>query len=187
MNENPLRLLSYFERRSPTLMCLSKAFSGFKIFLLSLLFIFLSCVYSFRGFSGTKVYSLYVDLFKNTSEKAGIESDVTKKIIDYFEQDARVNLVSENKADYKIKGTIAGYKVEPYDYKPDGTALSYRVILMVYLTIEEKATKSNIKEDVLLSGWGTYSASEREEEGLFRASEDIAKKILQEFLQAVQK
>ncbi|MEO0250702.1 MAG: LPS assembly lipoprotein LptE [candidate division WOR-3 bacterium] len=153
----------------------------FLFFLLSVT----SCVYSFRGFSGVETYRVFVDLFRNASEKAGIEADVTRWVIHELEQDVRISLVSENKAKYKFIVTLKGYRVEPQDYKPDGTVLSYKVIIISYLTVEDLSSQTKVVEDKMLSSWGTYASLQSEEEGLKIASQDLARRIMQEFLNSV--
>ena len=158
-----------------------------RFFVLILSLVSLNCVYSFRGFSGKESYDVFVEVFKNTSEKAGIESEVTRWVIDELEKDVRINLVSLGKAKYVIHATISGYKTEPYEYRPDGTVLSYKVILMVYISILDLSTNQRIVEEKVLSAWGVYASSQNEDDGLKGASEDLGKKILQEFLSAALK
>lgn len=144
-----------------------------------------SCIYSFKGFTAGKGYSVFLDTFKNTSERTGIEIDVTRMVTDYFDSDARIKLVSEKDSEYLIYTTISGYRNEPYQYDPDGTVLSYRVVLLSYVSITEKSSGKKIREDKLITGWGSYSAAEREDEGLQRAANDLGMKILQEFISSV--
>ena len=147
--------------------------------------LFLSCVYSFKGFTAGKAYDIYLESFENTSEKAGIEIDFTRWVTEHFDSDLRFNVVSKAKSEYLVKFTISGYKVEPYQYNPDGTVLSYRIVVMGYLKIISTMEGKVVLEDKLVSAWGTYAYSEREEDGLKRVSEDLGVKIIQEFLSSV--
>ncbi|MDI6851340.1 MAG: LPS assembly lipoprotein LptE [bacterium] len=143
------------------------------------------CIYSFKGFTAEKAYDIYVENFENTSEKAGIEIDFTRWVTENFDSDLRFNVVSKANSEYTVKFTISGYKVEPYQYNPDGTVLSYRIIVMGYLRIARTKEGKVMLEDKLVSAWGTYAYSEREEDGLKRVSEDLGMKIIQEFLSSV--
>ncbi len=154
-------------------------------FFLVLCILVTGCTYSFKGYTSQRIYAVYVGIFRNTSERAGIETDITRWVSDYFDTDVRIKMVSENNSEYKIETTVAGYRVEPYEYNPDGTVLSYRVVLLNYVTIVETASGRKIREDKLISAWGVFSSSEREDEGLQRAAEDLGMKILQEFLSSV--
>ncbi len=157
----------------------------FKILVFLFALLFLSCVYSFKGFTAGKVYEIYIENFENTSERAGIEIDLTRWIADQFDSDLRFKVVSKAKAEYILKFTISGYKVEPYQYKPDGTVLSYRIIVMGYLGITNAKEGKVVLEDKVISAWGAYAYNEREEDGLKKLSDDLGTKIIQEFLNTV--
>ncbi len=146
-----------------------------------------SCVYSFRGFTPTQTYDLYIENFKNTSDRAGVELDFTRGVVEQFDQDARFRIVSENKANYSLKANISGYRVEPYQFSADGTVLSYRVSVVVILTVEDLKNKTELVKDKVVSAWGVYLSSEREEEGIKNAAEDLGRKLIQEFFSVVSK
>jgi len=63
-------------------------------------------VYSFKGFAKRKLGSIAISMFRNETTKFGIESEITRAIIDEFNRDSRVIVKPRNEANYILRGTI---------------------------------------------------------------------------------
>lgn len=152
-----------------------------KKYIYLLLLFFTSCgYYSFSGSSiPSHMKTIEIPLFENRSYVQRVASDVTDKITDLAQKE-RLKLVSSD-GDASLTGVILSYENKADDYSGDRTSLqvkSYAVFLTVEVTFTDK-----VKEKVLYTGTvsakGIYDfATETEDDGIRRAVDEIAQKIM---------
>ena len=148
-----------------------------------MLILFSACTYSFKGFIKESYSKVYISVFLNKSEKAGIEAAVTENFINYWDNDGRIEIAGENTATMILLGTLKSYKVEPYEYKQDGSVLSYKVIIRAEFTLKDKSKSEPVWNGKTFSAWGKYQPStETEDDGVKRAAIELARKVLEAYL-----
>ncbi len=134
--------------------------------------------YSFSGSIGTGIKSVAVPVFTNQSVEYGIAEDITSGVIDGFVKDNTMKVVSRNKADAVLEGTIKSYERVAYTFDESDNVQEYRVNISTSIRLV-KSDGSTIWEEPLLAGYGIYrAADESEEDGKTRAIEKIAEDIV---------
>jgi len=145
--------------------------------------LFSACTYSFKGFIKENYSKVYIPVFLNKSEKAGVEAVVTENFINYWDEDGRIEIAGENSATMILQGTIKSYKVEPFEYSEDGSVLSYKVVLGAEFTLKDKSKSEPVWSGKSFTAWGKYQlATEIEDDGLKRAATELARKVLESYL-----
>ena len=148
-----------------------------------MLILFSACTYSFKGFIKESYSKVYISVFLNKSEKAGIEAAVTENFINYWDDDGRIEIAGENTATMILLGTLKNYKVEPYEYKEDGSVLSYKVVIRAEFTLKDKSQSEPLWSGKTFSAWGKYQPyTEIEDNGVERAAIELARKVLEAYL-----
>ena len=148
-----------------------------------MLILFSACTYSFKGFIKENYSKVYISVFLNKSEKAGIEGVVTENFINYWDEDGRIEIAGENTANMILIGTLKSYKVEPYEYKEDGSVLSYKVVIRAEFTLKDKSQSEPLWSGKTFSAWGKYQPyTETEDNGVERAAIELARKVLEAYL-----
>ena len=148
-----------------------------------MLILFSACTYSFKGFIKESYSKVYISVFLNKSEKAGIEAAVTENFINYWDDDGRIEIAGENTATMILLGTLKNYKVEPYEYKEDGSVLSYKVVIRAEFTLKDKSQSEPLWSGKTFSAWGKYQPyTETEDNGVERAAIELARKVLEAYL-----
>lgn len=148
-----------------------------------LILLFFACTYNFKGFIKENYSKVYIPLFLNKSEKAGIEAVVTENFINYWDEDGRIETADENSATMILQGIIKSYRVEPFEYSEDGSVLSYKVVLGAEFTLKDKSKAEPVWSGKSFTAWGKYQLStEIEDDGLRRAATELARKVLESYL-----
>ncbi len=138
--------------------------------------VILNCVYSFKGFAKRKLGSIAISMFKNETTKFGIESEITRAIIDEFNRDSRVIVKPRNEANYILRGTIKSYKHTPYKYDTAGNVQEYKIEAMVDIELCDKSGKKIIKRTI--REWISYPVEESESYGVNSLAKKFARTIV---------
>lgn len=72
--------------------------------------------------------------------KPGIETEVTRAVIDGFIFDRHLSIDSEKEADLTLKGTLVDYKQYPLSYNKDDDIVEYRVEILVNIELVNNKT-----------------------------------------------
>lgn len=138
------------------------------------------CVYTFSTSAPGGARTIAVPVFLNQSPRPGVELDLTSSVIRALDEDGRLRVVSDTaRADLLLLGVVKAYTWEPYTYDETGKVLTYRVRLDVDVTVENRRD-TTASFTMQVSPWGSYDAeTEREQDGLARAAEDLARQVLQ--------
>ncbi|MDH4267207.1 MAG: LPS assembly lipoprotein LptE [Deltaproteobacteria bacterium] len=120
---------------------------------------FTGCGYHFQG-GGTSlppdIRSVAVPIFANSTTQTGIESEVTRALVDKFISAKRLSVSGQNSADALLKGTVKSFTATSVAVT-GGTQITtgYRATLTVEIIFQrQKDGKTLFKEE--LSEWWNY-------------------------------
>lgn len=166
-------------------------------------FIFLSgCGYVTGSLLPDHLKTVYVDDFKNeidiTKEptdrhasriyKAGIESDITRAVIDRFIFDGYLRITKRDDADLILTGEVVDYYKQPLRYDKFDNVEEYRIMVVVNLQVLDTVKNATrLKKDGFI-GYDTYrltgALAATEDEACQGAIDDLAQKIVEKIVEA---
>lgn len=141
--------------------------------------IFCSCgVYSFSPGGKSSIKTIAISQFENKTIESGLSSRLTDLIVDAFISDGNLKVVSPDKADAILSGTLTGYERKAKDYTASDTVNQYAVMLVLEVTLGAPGGEKELWKDRFLSE-GIYAAgTETEEDGQARAIEKLVVDII---------
>jgi len=145
------------------------------------LFLLSGCVYSFSGYFPSRLKKVYVENFKNSTARYGIEDILVEKFEELIRKDGRLMIVSLKEAKLIVRGEVLSYKREPFEYDASGNIKTYKVVISAKVSFYDVENEKDYVSGVF-EGWGLYSIDEEENEGIKRASEDLVNKSLYKLL-----
>jgi hypothetical protein len=74
-----------------------------------------------------EIKSINIPVVVNGTSQYGIDTELTDYIVKQFLIDGRLNVVSRDKADALLEGTIRQYQLQPLAYDINNVIISYRV------------------------------------------------------------
>ncbi len=101
----------------------------------------------------TYIKKIAVNNFSNNTVHYGIEDKLTKKVIEEFLRDGRLEIVKTENADAVLTGVIVRYSLEPVSYDAQSVIEQYKLYIGVDVTLHDQVqnttmwTESNIHED----------------------------------------
>ncbi len=101
----------------------------------------------------TYIKKIAVNNFSNNIVQYGIEDMLTKKVIEEFLRDGRLEIVKAEEADALLTGVIVRYSLEPVSYDAQSVIEQYKLFIGVDVTFQDQVqgttmwTESNIHED----------------------------------------
>ena len=157
--------------------------------------------FSFFGYTtGSLIYkgakTIYVDNFKNeidfTKEvtnksmyvayRSGIETDVTRAIIDRFLFDGHLNIEPDNKADLILDGALKQFKKEAIRYDNNDNVIEYRLEVYVSYSITARDTGEVLLNEKHFAGETTYRTTgtyaKTEQQAIAAAIADLALRVV---------
>lgn len=127
-----------------------------------------------REQSDTESYEIY---------RPGLETDITKAIIDEFMFDGNLSIVGEKEADLILKGELINYTQEPLRYDEFDNVEEYRVLITVNMELEDTAAGEPMWEEKGFVGEVTYdligATAKSEETARSDAVEDLAERVVE--------
>lgn len=153
------------------------------------------------------INTIAVPYFKNETFVAGAESVFTRVFADQFIQSKRLQVVSVDRADVILRGTIKTVREEIISYNQDNKALEYRVYVTLDLTLEKRDTGEVLwkrkrlrhNEEYQVGGEITGTASSNQSQGssdsnimvtqsgqkiaLEKVAKDLAKRVEESIIQ----
>lgn len=126
---------------------------------------------------------IYVDNFKNgidigkeTTEyskyalyRPGLESDITRAIVDRFTFDGNLKIANRDNADIVLAGTLSDYRKEALRYDNADNVEEYRVKITVDMELTRVSDNKVLWREKAFIGESTYNTT-----GRFAASEQLA-------------
>jgi len=101
----------------------------------------------------TYIKKIAVNNFSSNSVQYGIEDKLTKKVIDEFLRDGRLEISKAEEADALLTGVIVRYELAPVSYDAQSIIEQYKLYIGVDITFKDQVqgttlwTESNIHED----------------------------------------
>jgi outer membrane lipopolysaccharide assembly protein LptE/RlpB len=101
----------------------------------------------------TYIKKIAVNNFSNNTVHYGIEDKLTKKVIEEFLRDGRLEIVKTEEADALLTGVIVRYSLEPVSYDAQSVIEQYKLYIGVDVTLHDQVqgttmwTENNIHED----------------------------------------
>ncbi|MDD5259724.1 MAG: LptE family protein [bacterium] len=101
----------------------------------------------------TYIKKIAINNFSNNIVQYGIEDKLTKKVIEEFLRDGRLEVVKAEEADALLTGVIVRYSLEPVSYDAQSVIEQYKLFIGVDVTFKDQVqgtimwTESNIHED----------------------------------------
>ncbi|MCX5904083.1 MAG: LptE family protein, partial [Proteobacteria bacterium] len=84
------------------------------------------------------INTIAIPYFKNETFEAGAESAFTSAFADQFIQGKRLQVVSVDKADVILRGTIKTVREQIVSYNKNDKAMEYRVYVTLDLALEKR-------------------------------------------------
>ena len=178
---------------------MSKLFKA--LFLISILSIS-GCGYTTRSLLNPDLKTIYVDNFKNnikiTAEqdelrmyrgyRPGMETNITKAVIDKFMFDGNLKITSEDKADLILKSELTDYKRDSLRYDANNNVEEYRIKLIVNMSLEDTKSGKILWSEKGFAGETTYRiagpGAKSENAAIVDATNDLANRIVERTVEA---
>lgn len=164
--------------------------------------IFAGCGYTTGSLLPSHLKTIYVEDFQNkidiSSEpsdkrgfriyRAGIENEVTSKIIDQFIFDGHLRIVNnKDKADLILRGALLDYYKQPLRYDRFDNVEEYRIIVTVSLELEDVVKGEILWEENRFIGYDTYrltgALAKSEDEARDDTIKDLAEKTVEKVIE----
>jgi len=118
-----------------------------------------SCGYRFQGM-GTpldpEIHSIAIPIVGNRTAQTGIESEVTRALVDKFTSTKRLSVTSQNTADALLTGTVRGFVTLPISITSgQQVTTGYRATLTLEVTFQRKADGKVFWKETI-SEWRNY-------------------------------
>ncbi|MEK6645199.1 MAG: LptE family protein [Candidatus Firestonebacteria bacterium] len=125
-----------------------------KIFLVTFIFLSLlaGCGYTGKSILPPTIKKVAIPTFANKTLKYGIETRLTQSAIREFLIDGRLEIVSPEKADAIIEGTIRKYFLEPLLYDANNVVIQYRLKMVVDILFKDVKSNKIIWEQSEIGG-----------------------------------
>ena len=119
--------------------------------------------------------------------RAGLENDVTKKIVDQFIFDGHLQIVDKEDADLVLVGAIVDYYKQPLRYDKFDNVEEYRIIVTVNFEVKDIIKNKIFCKEQSFIGYDAYrltgqlaSSEDAAREG---AIKDLAQKIVEKVIE----
>lgn len=152
-----------------------------------------NCAYHFTG-SGARlpagVHSVAIPIFGNQTLQTGIESDLTRALVDRFVSARQLSLTSQSEADAVLSGTVKSFVISPTAVTL-GTqaATEYRATLTIEATFKRQQDGQVLWKGEM-SEWRNYPVASdpavteaNKQEAIRQASDLLAKKLYEMLLE----
>lgn len=166
------------------------------------IFLLSGCGYTTRSLLPPNFKTIYVSSFVNgikiSAEQSnyrmyrgyrpGMETDLTRKVIDDYLFDGNLSIVSEDAADLILKGELTDFKRDPVRYDSNDNVEEYRIKLIVDLELIDAKNKKTVWKEKSFAGETTYrtggSLSKSEDAAVNDAIDDLARRIVERTVEA---
>ena len=130
--------------------------------------IFASCGYRMAGQTTglpESIKTIAITVFENESFEPNIEAAITRSVTQKFVDDGRLRVVTKERADALMSGTVIKYELEPLAFDQFNYATSYRIKIIVTVTLEGTGESSlrmvrNVNAESAYSLGGSIASAE---------------------------
>lgn len=143
------------------------------------------CGYTVGGTLPSHIQTVSVPIFRNTTREPGVESLITRAVVEAFSTNGRLKVVGSREADAVLDGEITGYTIASIAFDKDANVRLYRLI--VTLNLQMRDVKRNAvlfqqngvqeQADFRVQGQVSQTIS-REESALRVAATEIGQSIV---------
>jgi hypothetical protein len=105
------------------------------------------------------VKKVVVSQFENKTVQYNLSVSLTSMLTDELLREARVNVVAENQADYKVTGVVKKYELLPVSYTVDNKVETYEMSIYVDIKVMKISDNSVVWKDDFI-GDGMYITAE---------------------------
>jgi outer membrane lipopolysaccharide assembly protein LptE/RlpB len=143
------------------------------------------CGYTVRGNLPAHIKTVAVPMFTNRTPRPGIETVITRAIVEAFSTDGRLRVVAPGDADAVLEGEVVDRQLVSIAFDPKANVQQYR--LLITLNVRFRDARENtllfeqrsLQEQSDFRVLGTVSDTIAEEEGALRAATvDIARAVV---------
>ena len=115
--------------------------------------------------------------------RPGLETDVTKAVIDKFLSDGNVRPAKFESADLHMTGELVEFRRDPLRYDEDDNVIEYRLNLAVNLSLWDQKENKLLWEENNFTGDAAYYTSgtlaKSEDAAIHDALDDLARRIVE--------
>jgi outer membrane lipopolysaccharide assembly protein LptE/RlpB len=144
-----------------------------------------ACGYSFRGTLPSHVRTVAVPIFMNRTQEPGVESIITRAVVQAFATNGRLRVVRAADADAILDGEVTSYGVEAIAFDETLNIQQYRLVVGLNLRMRDVRRQAvlfqqtGVTEQADFRVIGPVSATiAREETALTQAAAEIARSIV---------
>jgi hypothetical protein len=120
--------------------------------------------------------------------RPGMETEITKAVIDRFMFDGNLKIATEEKADLVLKSELIDYKRDSLRYDANDNVEEYRIKLIVSMQLEDTAHGVVLWTEKSFAGETTYmvggSGAKSESTAIRDAITDLARRIVERTIEA---
>ncbi|MFC1644182.1 LPS assembly lipoprotein LptE [Candidatus Omnitrophota bacterium] len=160
------------------------------------------CGYSTSSLLPPELDSIHVNNFLNKidptevvsnkrpvySYRAGLETDVTRAVIDAFIFDRHLGINTEKKASMLLEGELTSFQQFPLSYDKSDSVVEFRVEILVNMKLYNNLTGDLMWTENSFMGWSSYNVSgpnaKTESEAVTAAVKDLAQRIVERTVEA---
>jgi outer membrane lipopolysaccharide assembly protein LptE/RlpB len=143
------------------------------------------CGYSFRGTLPSHIRTIAVPIFVNLTREPGVESIITRAIVQALATNGRLRVVRPADADAILDGEVVSYSVDAIAFDEALSIQQYRLIVVLNLRMRDVRrnellfAQRGVSEQADFRVAGSVSSTiAREETALAQASGEIARSIV---------
>jgi lipopolysaccharide assembly LptE-like protein len=127
------------------------------------------CGYTVGGTLPSHINTVSVPVFKNRTREPGVESLITRAVVEAFSTNGRLKIARGGEADAILEGEITSYGVTSIAFDKDANAQLYRLVVTVNLRMRD------VKRNTLL-----FQQREVREQADFRVQNAVSQTISRE-------
>ena len=160
------------------------------------------CGYSYKSMLPDKLDSIHVQNFVNKIDPArdvdarrptysywpGLETDVTRAVIDGFIFDRHLYVKSKKDAALLLVGELVDFRQLPLSYDKGDSVIEYRVEVFVDLKLYDQLSGELMWTENRFMGWSSYNISGpnavSESVGVKAAVKDLAQRVVERVVEA---
>lgn len=143
------------------------------------------CGYSFRGTLPSHVRTVAVPIFLNRTQEPGVESIITRAVVQAFSTNGRLQIVRPADADAILEGEVSSYSVQAIAFDETINVQQYRLVVVLNLRMRDVRRntvlfqQNGVQEQADFRVVGPVSSTiAREESALTQAAAEIARSIV---------
>lgn len=136
-----------------------------------------------QGNLPANVRSVAIPTFANRTDRAGLELDVTQRVLHEFLAGSELAVKpTVEEADAVVRGEIYGYQRIPISWDQTNRIVQYKLRILCRVTFEDRRTGAVIWKVDDIDGVTAYSLlatpPESEEQAIFKAADELGRDII---------